>query len=128
MEQITGRLTDNAEVKTTKDNRKLVAFTLVINHSFKKKGADKPEKRAVFFNCAYWLSTEVAKLLRKGSIVTLFGHIDLNEYKTKEGEFRANLAFHVNTIEFIAKAKDGNAQDTTNEGGNNSTTKDDLPF
>jgi single-strand DNA-binding protein len=105
MEQITGRLISDAEVRTTKRQKKVVAFTLVINRRYKKKGATGYEYKSVFFNCSYWLTTEIANYLKKGTIVTVFGNIELNQYKTKDGEHRANLAFHVNTIEFIAKGQ-----------------------
>ncbi len=66
MEQITGRLVRNAEIKKTKDGRELVAFTLAVNDRYKPKGKDEV-KETRFFSCAYWLGTKVKDALKQGN-------------------------------------------------------------
>ncbi len=128
--EITGRLTADAEVRKTKSQKEVVSFTVVVNDYFKPKDGEAKEFEE-YFNCSYWLSTKLADNLLKGSIVTVTGRVYLNQYKGKDGENHANLAFHVNAIKIIAK---GGKKHTTSipaasEGtpaGN--ATKDDLPF
>ena len=126
MQIITGRLCKDAEVKKLQDGRELVAFTLAVNDSYKPKNGERQDI-SNFFNCSYWISTNISKALTKGSIVSVFGHIGINAYETKNKEFYANLTFHCNTIKIIAKAKSNTEYEMANEvpeGG----TKDDLPF
>ncbi len=118
--ELTGRLTGDAQVKKTKDNRELVAFRVVINDRFKTKSGERKEE-ATFFNCAYWLTTTVAKHLKKGMIVTLFGRVGINSYKNRDGDFFAHLVFHTNDIKIVA-GKGSKASDEP------PTHKDDLPF
>lgn len=125
MEQITGRIVKDAVIRKTKDNRELVAFTVAVNDRYKPKGKDEV-KEARFFNCAYWLSTNVKTALKQGTVVSVFGRVNLNAYKGSDGEYYANLTFHVNYIEIIASAKSHAAVETTDAGA--PITKEDLPF
>ena len=128
--EITGRLTRDAEVKRTKGNRELVAFTVVVNDYYKPKDSEAKEFEE-YFNCSYWLSTKIADSLLKGSIVTVTGRVYLNEYEGKDGKHYASLAFHANAIKILAKggrkasASTQDAEEVVNTGN---ITKDDLPF
>lgn len=98
--QFTGRLIGNAEVKTLKDDRKLVAFTVAINDSYKTKGNDVPVKTTLFVNCSYWLSTSVASYLTKGAIVELQGRVSINAY-TVGDEAKLVCKLTLTTSKFI---------------------------
>ncbi len=127
MEIITGRIVKDAEIKKTKNGREFVAFTVVVNDSYKPKNGERQDT-SNFYNCSYWISTNIAKALLKGSIVSVFGHIGINAYETKNGEFHAHLTFHCNSIKIIAKGKAGSAQTAElEEVGAEADTKD-LPF
>src|SRR5579872_3181126 len=128
--EITGRLTADAEIKKTKNKKELVAFTVAVNDYYKPKDGEVKEFTE-YINCSYWLSTKIADSLLKGSIVTVTGRIYLNEYKDKEGNHHATLAFHANAIKLIAKG--GKKNDTAipaaaEEVPAGNITKDDLPF
>jgi len=130
--EITGRLTAGAEVRTTKNNKQVVSFTVVVNDYFKPKDGEGKEFEE-FFHCAYWLSPKVADRLLKGSIVTVTGRVYLNEYTGKDGNKYAQLALHANAIKVIATPKKNGtptAQAVANAAAFNPTpeTKDDLPF
>ena len=122
MEIITGRITADAKVKTLKDKRQLVVFSIAVNHTYLLKGEKKQETS--FYNCAYWLSMKVANMLKKGSLVSLFGHVGLNAYKDMAGDYQANLTFHVNHIDILHTAKGKEPNPAT--AGSEDT--DDLPF
>jgi single-strand DNA-binding protein len=103
--EIIGRLTKDAEVKTLKDERKLVAFTIAINDTYITKDGQRHEITN-FINCSYWISTKIAEYLTRGSIIQVYGHIGINIYSSM-GEAKGNLTFHVNNIKIVMKFKAG---------------------
>ncbi len=123
MEIITGRLTADAQVKTLKDKRQLVSFSIAINRQYTSQGEKK--KETSYYNCAYWISTKVAQILTKGSIVSLAGHTGINAYKGMDGEYHAYLTFHVNHIDILYRPK---GKETNAVAGTNTENPDDLPF
>jgi single-strand DNA-binding protein len=96
--EIIGRLTANAKRKELSDGRNVVNFSIAINDSYKPKGATEAKKVTTFVDCAYWINPGIADHLKKGSIVQLSGSISARAYKNMDGEAKANLSFHVNTI------------------------------
>ena len=132
MEQITGRVTGNAQIRTTKGGQELVAFTVATNHKYKKKDGTAQEHSS-FFDCAYWRSTAIAPHIKQGMVVTVFGNIGLNVYQKQDGEFKASLACHVSTIEFHTGKKEStqatpSGTQGVNAGAGAPETIDDLPF
>ncbi len=127
--EITGRLTADAEVRKAKNNKELVAFTVVVNDSYKPKNGEE-QKFEEYFNCSYWLSMKIADHLLKGSIVTVIGRVYLNEYKGKDGNQYASLAVHVDRIKILAKGgkKTGTTAHAMTEPVTGGSTIDDLPF
>jgi single-strand DNA-binding protein len=102
----TGRVTSNAVVKTVKDDRQVVSFSIAINDQFKRKGNDVPIKTALFINCSYWVNTAVVTILTKGAIVELEGRLSLNAYVIGD-EAKATLQAHINTIRLHSKGNGG---------------------
>ena len=130
--EITGKVINDASVRKTTDKREVVAFTVVVNDTYKAKDGERKEV-SEYINCSYWISPKIADTLIKGTIVTVTGRIYLNEFKGKDGEQHANLAFHANAIKIIATAKRNGAaaqptvkKETTAVGA--PETADDLPF
>lgn len=117
-----GRITKDASVTTLKDERKVVNFTIAINDRYKKKGTDTWEQIATYVNCAYWISTEVAKRLTKGSLVELTGRLYVNAYTDMKGDAKGSLNCHVNSITVHHQVKTTAAPVKTEEPA------EDLPF
>jgi single-strand DNA-binding protein len=124
--EITGRVTADAEVRKTKNNKEVVSFTVVVNDYVKPKDGEGKEYEE-YFNCSYWLSSKIADHLLKGSIVTVSGRLYLNEYKGKDGNNHAQLAFHANGIKIIAKGG-GKQPATAQTGTGTPDTIDNQPF
>lgn len=122
MEIITGRITADAQVRTLKDKRQVVSFSIAINRSFTSQGEKKQE--ATYFNCSYWMSTKIAGMLTKGSIVQLCGHTGLNAYKDMAGDYHSHLTFHVNNLNLLSGG--GKAKTVVEQAPE--PAKDDLPF
>jgi len=96
--EIVGRVINNAVVKQLKDDRKVVNFSVAINDYFKPKGSEKGTQTTLFVNCSYWLNTTIAERLTKGAVVEMNGRLFLNAYNNHDGEARATLNAHINTI------------------------------
>ncbi len=89
---ITGRLTRNAEVRTLSNEKQVVNFSVAVNDSYKNKQGERVEQ-TTYFDCAYWITANVARLLTKGTLVELTGRVSTRAWVNKEGEARAGLNF-----------------------------------
>lgn len=133
METLVGRLTKNAEVKTTKSDKQVVNFSIAVNDNYKAKNDSETKKVVRYFNCAYWINTTIAKHLTKGTLVELNGRIHLDTWENMDGKTMASLSMHVSNIKLHGKAKGMDNGSETPVVSINNTDKvadssDDLPF
>lgn len=128
--EIVGRIINNAVIKQLKDDRKVVNFSVAINDYYKANGSEKGTQTTLFINCSYWLNTTIVERLTKGVIVEMNGRLFLNAYSGMDGEERATLNAHINTI----KVHHSNGKERVESGSTNAApaalTKplDDLGF
>ena len=133
--EIVGNLTRNATVNTVKSiERKVVNFSIAINDRYKKKSGEVKEF-TTYFNCDYWINPGIAEYLTKGTLVELNGRVSASAWNNTEGEAKASLNFHVNSIKLHSKGKSNNAQAVVKESASEITAGqpsaeivDDLPF
>ena len=128
---ITGRLTRDAEVRTLPNEKQVVNFSVAVNDGYKNRQGEWVEQTA-YFDCAYWISANVARLLTKGTLVELTGRISPRAWVNNEGEPRAGLNFHTSNIKLHgggnrAETVQATAQSESN-GFTAEGTEDDLPF
>lgn len=103
-----GRITKDATVKKVKDHHDVVNFAVAVNDFFKPKGATEGITLTTYYNCSYWLSTKIARLLTKGTLVEVHGRVSVNAYMGFDEEPKASLNCHVNNITVHQhKKKDG---------------------
>lgn len=129
---IIGRITRNAEINTLKNDKQVVNFSVAINDSYKTKEGERKEQ-TTYYNCSYWQSANVAKILTKGTLVELTGRASSNAWIGKDGEIKSGLNFHTSNIKLHGG---GNKSETVSEPTpkahkNNvfaADTDDDLPF
>jgi single-strand DNA-binding protein len=136
--EIVGRIVNNAVVKQLKDNRQVVNFTVAINDYYKPKGSSEGKQVTAYVNCAYWLSPKIAERLTKGSLVEISGRPYVTAYVALDGEARASLNCHVNSIKIhsFAKKEEALANETDKTKQKRTSKKDesllepldDLPF
>ena len=74
MNTIIGRVTKNAEINITKNEKQVVNFSVAINDSYKTKQGEIKEE-TTYFNCSYWISPNVVKILTVGALVLSLIHI-----------------------------------------------------
>lgn len=132
--QIIGRVTADATVSETKAGKKVVNFSIAINDTYKTKGSTEVQKIVTYVNCSYWINPGVAAYLTKGSLVECNGRVGANAWTNKEGEVKASLTFHVNSIKLHGKPNGGGTAPvpvvpmTTAPVAALSAVADDLPF
>jgi single-strand DNA-binding protein len=129
--EIIARLTKDAEVKTLKDERQVVNFSVAVNDSYKAKGSEQVTKVVTYFDCSYWANPGIAQYLTKGTLVELYGRIGLNVYNDLKGEARGSLRFHVNNIKLHGGSKGITKPEEASIpviAGDLTEPLDDLPF
>lgn len=128
---ITGRLTRNAEVRTLSNEKQVVNFSVAVNDSYRNKQGERIEQ-TTFFDCAYWITPNVARLLTKGTLVELTGRVSTRAWVSKDGEQKAGLNFHTSNIKLHGGSRKVETAQTTVQSEHNSIakqeTEDDLPF
>ncbi|WP_143307251.1 single-stranded DNA-binding protein [Chitinophaga vietnamensis] len=124
--EIIGRLTADAIIAKVTDNKQVVNFNIAINEYYRPKGSTEIKKTTTYVSCSYWISTKVADLLKKGTLVQLSGRLGVNAYSVA-GEARAKITFRVNTVR-IHKMKSSQANTPTTDNTTSVTATDDLPF
>ncbi|MBG0514578.1 single-stranded DNA-binding protein [Flavobacterium sp. F-65] len=128
---ITGRLTRDAEVRTLSNEKQVVNFSVATNDSYRNKQGERVEQ-TTYFDCAYWISAKVARLLTKGTLVELTGRVSTRAWVSKDGEARAGLNFHTSNIKLHGGSRRTETIQATAQADNNKVTAqgtdDDLPF
>jgi single-strand DNA-binding protein len=132
--EITGRLTANAEVRNVKGDKKVTGFTIAMNRTYKK--GDEKKTITTYVDCSYWINSGVAEYLKKGTLVQLYGDMDVNAWIDKDGAARGRLTFHTQTIKILAKAGNtateaaapAEAKAKQKAGASAIPDEDDLPF
>jgi single-strand DNA-binding protein len=132
MNTIVGRITRNAEINRLKNDRQVVNFSVAINDSYKTRQGERREL-TTYYNCSYWISPNVAKILTKGTLVELSGRISSSAWIGKDGEIHSGLNFHTSDIKLHGSSKNSESkpkQNATEETNNPfaGDTDDDLPF
>ncbi|MFX1705719.1 single-stranded DNA-binding protein [Chitinophaga sp. CC14] len=122
--EIIGRLTADAIIATVAGNKQVVNFSIAVNDYYRTKGSAETKKLTTYISCAYWISTKVADLLKKGTLVQVDGRIGINAYSVA-GEPRAKITLHVNKIK-IYPVKSSPAAAPVVAGA--TAPADDLPF
>lgn len=135
---IIGRLTRDAQISTLPSDKQLVSFSVAVNDSYRNKKGERVGLTE-YFNCAYWISTNVAKVLTKGTLVELIGRVSARAWTGKDGKAHATLNFHTSQIKLYGSGRrtetvtGGNednlaASAKKGKGNNNVKDEDDLPF
>lgn len=129
---IIGRVTKNAQINTLTNSKKVVNFSIAINDNYKNKQGERVEL-TTYYNCSYWISPNVAKILTKGTLVELTGRASSNAWIGKDGEIKSGLNFHTSNIQVYGggekskTAEKSIAKPQKNEVANGDND-DDLPF
>ena len=102
--EIIGNLGSDAIVRDV-NNSKAIGFSVA--HSEKYKNAQGVEvENTTWVNCTIWKyqdqSVEIAKYLKKGTMVAIEGTPSVRGYKTQQGQIGANMECRVNFIKLLS--------------------------
>ncbi len=99
---LTGRLTKEAELRTTQSGLSVATFTLAVNRHSKAKGD------ADFINCVIWrkAAENFCKFTSKGSLVGLDGRIQTRSYENKSGQKVYVTEIVVDSFSLLESKKD----------------------
>ncbi|MES2328146.1 MAG: single-stranded DNA-binding protein [Bacteroidota bacterium] len=126
---MTARITANAELKTLASDKQVVNFNVAINDRY--KSGSETKEITTYVQCAYWKNPGIAQYLTKGTLVELQGRIGVNAYVNMQGEPKASLTFHVNSIKLHGGSKPvvkNNTAVTSVVAGELTEPLEDLPF
>jgi single-strand DNA-binding protein len=126
MQQLIGRITNNAKVNHLKDGREVTNFSIALNDSYKAKGSDEVTHLVTYVDCSYWISSKVAERLTKGSLVEVLGRLGMRVYRSKDGDAKGSLTLHVQSIKLYGQTKGSKATQDVSTTSLEST--DGLPF
>jgi single-strand DNA-binding protein len=119
---VIGRITADAQVKTVSEGRQVVTFTIAQNERFRVKGSDEIKQVVNYFSC-------IAKHLQKGVLVEAAGRIGVNAWIDQNGEARASLNMHVQSIQLHSKAsKMDEVTSAQDQPADSVEEMDEIPF
>ena len=119
---LTGRLTKDAELRTTQSGLSVATFTLAVNRHSKTKGD------ADFINCVIWrkAAENFCNFTSKGSLVGIDGRIQTRSYENKSGQKVYVTEIVVDSFSLLESKKDrlanNNGANSNNNGFSNTTT------
>ena len=109
--ELTGRVTGDAVIKTLPDERPVINFSIAINDYVKPKGTAEGKEYTLYVACSFWKGTAVAAKLVKGTVAELSGRLYIRAYAGTEGEPKASLHLHCNSIKVHGKTAKKEAGD-----------------
>ena len=95
-----GRLTADPELKTSANNVSIVQFTVAVNRRYVSKESN--ERQVDFIDCTAFNRNAdfLSKYFRKGSSIIVFGNIQVDQWKDKEGHNRRTTRVIVDELQF----------------------------
>lgn len=133
---LTGRLTADAELKTTPNGVPVTSFSIAVNRKYKSG----EEQKTDFINIIAWRSSAefVTKYFKKGSMIGIEGSIQTRKYTDKDGKNRTAFEVVANDVQFVESKRNTDvnieAEQPQSFAGNSANDftecadDDDLPF
>lgn len=104
-----GRITADPEMKQTNNGTSVVQFSVAVNRKYDREKTD-------FIDCtAFGKSADfIGKYFRKGSSIIVFGNIQVESFKDKDGNNRRSVRVIVDEVEF-GESKANKQEETETE-------------
>lgn len=125
---VSGRITNDLELRTTENGKKFLGFSIAVNEGTKEKPITN------FFNCNAWEQNAefINKYFSKGRKILIEGTLRTSKYKNDEGKEITNTYILVNHSEFCDSKKEEKEENTSEYEeifeSPQDTILDDLPF
>lgn len=120
---LSGRMTTNAELKTTPSGVSVTTFSIAVD----RKGKAGEEKQTDFINIVAWRNTAkfITKYFSKGNMIGIEGSIQTRKYTNKNGNNRTIFEVVANNVQFL-ESKKGNENGSAPQKDPLSDLKDKL--
>lgn len=107
---LTGRLTQDAELKTTPNGVSVTSFQIAVDR--RGKGEDK---QTDFINIVAWRQTAefITKYFKKGSMIGIEGSIQTRRYQDKDGNNRTAFEVIANNVQFVESKREEATQENS---------------
>ena len=108
---LVGRLTRDPELRYTSSNIAVVKFTLAVNRTF---AGPTGEREADFIQCVVWRkqAENLARFVRKGSLIGVEGRIQTGSYDDKDGIRKYTTEVVCDSVQFLEpKSQDNESRD-----------------
>ncbi len=104
---LVGRLTKDPELRYTSSNIAVVKFTLAVNRTF---AGPSGEREADFIQCVVWRkqAENLARFVKKGSLLGLEGRIQTGSYDDKDGIRKYTTEVVCDSVQFLEPKSQGN--------------------
>ena len=129
---LTGRLTDDIDLRYTPSGSAVGNFRLAVNRRFTNQNG---EREADFINCVVWKKTaeNLANFTHKGSLVAIDGRIQTINYENQNGQKVYITEIVVEQFALLEPRQDNQVQQNNMSPFDNPSdqvdiTDDDLPF
>jgi len=105
--QLTGRITNDLELKVSNSGKKYVNFTIAVSRGKNKDGANVTD----FIPCVSWNKTAetLTTYCKKGKLIGIVGRLNTRTYE-KNGERRYSYEILVNSVEILEPIKRDSAE------------------
>lgn len=105
-----GRLTADPELKSTPNGVPVTSFSIANQRNFKNANN---ERETDFYDVVAWRSTaeHICKYFKKGSLITIEGHIQTRRYQDKSGKNRTAVELVAENAYFGDSNKGSNNQE-----------------
>lgn len=133
---LTGRLTDDVDLRYTQSGHAVGNFRLAVDRRFKN---EQGESEADFINCVIWSKSaeNFANFTHKGSLVGIDGRIQTRNYENQNGKRVYVTEVVVEQFALLEPKQNNSVQQQSapqtqqqpfNNGSNIDIDDDDLPF
>lgn len=115
---ITGRLTQDPELRTTQSGISVTSFSIACQRDYKNANGDRETD---FFNVTAWRATAefVTQYFSKGSLITVDGRLESRKYTDKDGNNRVAIEIKADNVYFGESKGDGQPAAAPTEGSGN---------
>ena len=126
---LVGRLTKDPEVRYTSSNIAYARFTLAVNRTF---AGPSGEREADFIQCITWRkqAENLARFVRKGSLLGVEGRIQTGSYDDKDGVRKYTTDVVCDSVQFLEPKNQDQQQESNyvpRERNNNNTYQERQP-
>ena len=113
---LTGRLTDDPELKTTGSGISVTSFSIAVNRAYRSG----EEQQTDFINIVAWRQRAefICKYFKKGSLIGIEGSIQTRKYQDKNGNNRIAFEVVANNVQFVESKRDSSDSTSNYNTGN----------